>query len=106
MTVLPEQSPAEQRVAALRASVAAIRDAAATVELVALSYDDVAAVADAAGATDPCGPHRGRAAWARTRADAQRRLALRMWARAAAVESAARRGRRLPAAGGGAAPGT
>jgi hypothetical protein len=56
---------------------------------VALSYDAVAAAADAAAGRDPSGPHRDRAAWARARADAQRRLALRMWARAAAVEAAA-----------------
>jgi hypothetical protein len=57
---------------------------------VALSYDAVAAAADAAAGSDPAGPHRARAAWARTRAEAQRRLAVRMWARAAALESAAR----------------
>jgi hypothetical protein len=56
---------------------------------VALSYDDVAADADAAAGRDLAGPHGDRAAWARTRADAQRRLALQMWARAAALESAA-----------------
>jgi hypothetical protein len=70
-------------------SAEAIREAAATVAAVALSYDDVAAAADAAAGSDPDDPHRDRAAWARTRADAERRLALRMWARAAALESAA-----------------
>ncbi|MGY1615730.1 hypothetical protein ACI797_03200 [Geodermatophilus sp. SYSU D00691] len=91
MTVSPTQSPPmERRVAALRASVAAIREAAATTELVALSYDDVAAAADVAATTDPPGPHLERAAWARARADVERRLALRMWARADALEAAAR----------------
>jgi hypothetical protein len=90
VTVAPEQPPPAQRQAAARCeSVAAIRQAAATVAAAALSYDAVAAEADAAAGSDPSGPHRDRAAWARTRAETERHLALRMWARAAALESAA-----------------
>jgi hypothetical protein len=90
VTVALEQTPlAERRAAARSASVAAIRDAAATIELVALSYDDIAAAADAAAGLDPSGPHRDRAAWARRLAAEKRREAHRKWARAAALESAA-----------------
>jgi hypothetical protein len=88
--VAPEHPPRAQRQAtAGRQSAEAIRDVAATVALVALSYDGIAAAADAAAGSDPAGPHCDRAAWARTRAEEERRLALRMWARAAALDSAA-----------------
>jgi hypothetical protein len=90
MTVLLEQlSPAQRQAKAENRCAEAIREAAATVGLVALSYDDIAAAADAAAGSDPSGRHRERAAWARTRADSQRRLALQMWERAAALEAAA-----------------
>jgi hypothetical protein len=89
VTVTAEPSPARRWAAAGQQSADAIREAAATVAAVALSYDDIAAAADAAAGRDPSGPHRDRAAWARTRAETERRLALRMWARAAALESAA-----------------
>ncbi|MGY1710311.1 hypothetical protein ACI8AC_12455 [Geodermatophilus sp. SYSU D00758] len=91
MTAAPERSPLScRRAAAVRQSAEAIRAAAATAAAAALSYDAVADAADAAaGTTDEPEPHRNRAAWARTRADALRRLALRMWARADALESAA-----------------
>lgn len=86
----PEHSPpALRQAAAGHRAAEAIREAAATVAAVAVSYDALAAEADAAAGSDPSGPHHDRAAWARTRADAERRLALRMWARATALESAA-----------------
>jgi hypothetical protein len=87
VTVAPEQSSlAARRAAAVRRSVEAIREAAATIELVALTYDHLASAADTA--TGSPGPHSDRAAWARRRAAEERCEALRMWARAASPESA------------------
>ncbi|WP_233489011.1 hypothetical protein [Blastococcus sp. TF02-09] len=54
----------------------------------ALTYDTTAA--DAAEDSDPAGPRPDRAAWARTRTDEQRRLAVQMWASPAALDSTAR----------------
>ncbi len=86
----PEQSPlAERRASALRGAVEAIRDSAAAAGLVALTYDHVAAAAEAAGDAGLPGAHRQRAAWARQRAAEERRNAARRSARAAALASAA-----------------
>jgi hypothetical protein len=88
--VAPEQPTPAQRNAELRhRSVGAIREAAATAELCALTCEAIASDADTAAGADPSGPHRDRAARARRRAAAERRAALGMWARAAALESAA-----------------
>ncbi|WP_136697257.1 hypothetical protein [Geodermatophilus dictyosporus] len=66
-----------------------MREAAATAVLVALTYDQVAALAADAGVTaDPAGPPRGRADRARARAAEERAQAIRAWSRAAALESA------------------
>ena len=92
MTVASGWSPlAERRAAAVRATVEAIRSSAATAQLVALTYDDVAASA-AAGGDDRAGSGKlsERAVRAPRRAAEKRREARRMWPRAAALESAAR----------------
>ena len=70
-----------------RRSVAAIREAATTAGLIALTYEDVASRAEAAGGVDSAESHRDRASWARRRAAEERREAQRMWAQAAALES-------------------
>ena len=85
----PEQSwLALRRMAAVRGSVDAIRHAAATAELLALTYDDVASSAgmDPPGAQEP---RQQRTAW-RAKAEQERREARRMWRQAAAMERASR----------------
>lgn len=73
----------------MRQSVEAIREAATTVALVALTYDEVACASDdVAGSANSLGPLRDRASWAHRRGAEERRVALRMWGRAAALESA------------------
>jgi hypothetical protein len=90
VTAAPERSPLScRRAAAARQSVEAIRAAAGTAALVALIYDHVAFAAEhAAGAADATQRHRDRVARVRRLAAEERRDALRMWARAAALESA------------------
>jgi hypothetical protein len=62
--------------------VVVVAHAAATRELVALTYDDVAGEADAVAATQPVAADAAtrRAAWARTRAEQHRRAARQLWA--------------------------
>ncbi|MGX5653605.1 hypothetical protein ACWKWC_02385 [Geodermatophilus nigrescens] len=90
MTVGPELSSLAGRTAeAQRRAIAAIRESATMAGLIALTYDEIASTADGAARPDASGPRRERASVARRRAAEERRAAWGMWARAAALESAA-----------------
>jgi hypothetical protein len=67
---------------AIRGSVLVAAEAASTRELVALTYEDIAGEADAVAAKQPSAVDAAtrRAAWARSRAEQQRRMARELWA--------------------------
>ncbi|MGY1593672.1 hypothetical protein ACI79D_16985 [Geodermatophilus sp. SYSU D00708] len=89
MAVAGERSPlADRRAAAMRTSVEAIRQAAATAQLVALTFEEIACAADAAALVHASERLHDRALRARRRAAEERDEALRMWTRAAGCESA------------------
>jgi hypothetical protein len=76
----------ERRAAALRRSAEAIRRSAVIAQMVALTYEQIAA---GAGPAEQMAERRDRQARARAWADAERQAGQRMWACAAALESRA-----------------
>jgi hypothetical protein len=82
MTVGQEHSPAASWSQAIHWAVLAAGETAATRELVALTYDNIAREADTAAAKQPAAADAAtrRAAWARSRAEQQRHMARQLWA--------------------------